>query len=81
MATHRNTPIQVEVENRDGDVVHARVRFGPHFAVDVHDEDGNVSFTLVYTHHGFRADATEVSGELERIIDQVRAAHPEALVD
>lgn len=39
------------------------------------------SFTLAYTHHGFRADATEVSGELERIIDQVRAAHPEALVD
>ncbi|CAN5313338.1 hypothetical protein BH20ACT13_BH20ACT13_18410 [soil metagenome] len=40
-----------------------------------------MSFTLAYTHHGFRADATEVSGELERIIDQVRAAHPEALVD
>jgi len=40
-----------------------------------------VSFVLVATHHGFKADASEVDGELERIIEEVRRAHPETTVD
>ena len=39
------------------------------------------SFVLVATHHGFRADASEVDGELERIIEEIRHAHPDAEVD
>ena len=41
----------------------------------------NVSFELVATHHGFKADASEVNGELERIIQEVRHAHPDTTLD
>jgi hypothetical protein len=33
------------------------------------------------THHGFKADASEVKGELERIVSEVRATHPGSAVD
>ena len=49
--------------------------------VEVKKDQGKVSFVLVATHHGFKADASEVSGELERIIEEVRRVHPETAVD
>lgn len=64
-----------------GDVVAARIRFGPHYVVEVRNEGSRVTFGLVATHHGFAADASDVDGELERIIDDVRRAHPHTEVD
>lgn len=64
-----------------GEITSARVRFGPHFAAEVREERGTVTFRLVYTHHGFEVDASEVSGELEQLIDEIRVAHPDTCVD
>jgi hypothetical protein len=33
------------------------------------------------THHGFKADASEIGGELEGLISEIRRAHPKSLVD
>lgn len=66
----------------DGQIQHMRIVFGPHHFLELtHHEGEKVEFVLGYTHHGFRADASEVNGELERIIGEVREAHPETLVD
>jgi len=74
--------IHLEVkEGEDGEIERVRVRFGPHFAVEVRDGDESVTFELVHIHHGFRADATELGGELERIIDEIRGSHPDAAID
>jgi hypothetical protein len=68
--------------DRDGDVItRVRARFGPHFVVEVRADDSRISFELVATHHGFTAEASEIGGELERIIEEVRRAHPELAVD
>ena len=64
-----------------GAVELARIRFGPHYLVEVRRDGSKVTFTLVATHHGFKADATEVGGELERIIHDVRDHNPRAVVD
>jgi len=59
-----------------------RVVFGPHYFVELHREiNGGVSFVLGATHHGFRADASEIDGELEKIIYEIREAHPHNIVD
>jgi hypothetical protein len=56
--------------------------FGPYHFVDLHRrEDGGVDFVMGTSHHGFLADASTVDSELERIINEVREAHPDLTVD
>ena len=56
--------------------------FRPALFVELHREsNGNVTFALGATHHGFRADASDVDGELEQIINEIRRAHPTNLID
>jgi hypothetical protein len=40
-----------------------------------------LTIVLGATHHGFKADASEVDGDLERLINEVREEHPEMAVD
>jgi hypothetical protein len=65
-----------------GDYQHVRLVFGPHFFVELHRErDGKVTFVLGATHHGFKADASEIGGELVDLINEIRRAHPNNMVD
>ena len=74
--------IGVDVEeDATGEVHRARIRFGPHHAVEVWKDGGKTSFAVVATHQGFKVDASELNSELERIIEEVRAAHPDTAVD
>jgi hypothetical protein len=73
----------VEVQkNAKGDYSHVRLVFGPHYFVELQlQPSGGVDFVVGATHHGFKADASQVNGELERIIQEVRAKHPANVVD
>ncbi|HOQ40636.1 MAG TPA: hypothetical protein PK178_00705 [Smithellaceae bacterium] len=73
----------VEAKKDDkGNYKSARLEFGPHYFVELHcEKDGDVTFVLGATHHGFKADASEVNSELEKIIYEIRSAHPKNLVD
>lgn len=65
-----------------GNYNHVRLVFGPHYFVELHrGAGGSVSFTLGATQHGFKADASELNGELEKIIEEIRRAHPNMKVD
>jgi hypothetical protein len=56
--------------------------FGPHYYVVLERrDDGKVNFILGATHHGFKADASEVGGELEELIQEIRRGHPQLVVD
>ena len=68
-------------QDAQGDYTRVRLVFGPHYFVELYREETGVSFVLGATHHGFKADASEVGGELERLINEVRQAHPENMVD
>jgi hypothetical protein len=69
-------------KDRNGNYTEVRIVFGPHYFVELHREaSGGVTLVLGATHHGFKADASEVNGELERIINEVRQAHPPCTVD
>jgi len=73
----------VNVERDDTDTIRkVRLVFGPHYFVELRsNKAGHVEFILGATHHGFRADASEVNGELEKIIYEVRDQHTDKLVD
>lgn len=69
-------------KNAKGEYQHVRLVFGPHYFVELHQErNGKVTFVLGATHHGFKSDASEVGGELEQIIYEIRTAHPKNQVD
>jgi len=73
--------VEVEKDAR-GNYKHVRLVFGPHYFVELHRAaDDTVNFVLGATHHGFKADASEIGGELEDFISEIREAHPNNLVD
>jgi hypothetical protein len=73
----------VEVDkDSNGNYSHIRIVFGPHYFLEIdRGARDSVSFTLGATHHGFRAEASQVSGELEQMINEIRRAHPNNRVD
>lgn len=73
--------VEVQKDNT-GNVKDVRIVFGPHYFLELHaDAKGRVTFVLGATHHGFKADASEVGGELERMVGEIREAHPNNVVD
>ena len=75
-------PIHLDVERNDArEIKHVRIRFGAHFIAEVREEGEATWLRLVYTHHGFEADASMPGGQLEQFIEEIREAHPDAAVD
>lgn len=72
----------VEVrKNKEGNPENVRVTFGPHHFVEVSVAGEKVAFSVGATHHGFKADASIVNSELERICNEVRRSHPGSCID
>lgn len=66
----------------EGNYTDVRFHFGPHYFVELRRTESNrVTFKLGATHHGFEADASDIGGDLERIIDLVREHEPQLIVD
>jgi hypothetical protein len=69
-------------KNIEGQYSKVRIVFGPHYFVNLRlNEKEEVIFELGATHHGFKADASEVGGELETFIYEIRDAHPQNKFD
>jgi hypothetical protein len=60
-----------------GKIQSVRLVFGPHHFVEVDLKDGRARCAIGTTHHGVRADASEINSELERLIDELKRAHPD----
>lgn len=68
-------------KDKSGNYKSVHLVFGPHYFVDLSVEKGMITFVLGATHHGFKADASKVGGELERFIYEIRDKHPENVFD
>jgi hypothetical protein len=67
----------IEVKKNDnGRVAAVYINFGPHYFVEIEEENGKLMFSLGATHHGFKADASQVGTGLEVIIDEAIEKHP-----
>ena len=66
----------------NGSLGKVRIVFGPHHFVELHsDSDGRVDLWLGATHHGIRADASDVNSELERMVEAARKQFPKNTLD
>ena len=64
--------------SRDAGYKRVQVLFGTNYFLEIVDTDGRVSFLLGAHHTGFRADASEPQGQLQKFISEVQQRHPES---
>ena len=55
-----------------------QVLFGTNYFLEIVENDGRVEFLLCAHHTGFKADASELQGELQQYISEVQQRHPES---
>jgi hypothetical protein len=55
-----------------------QVLFGTNYFLEIVDNDGRVEFLLGAHHTGFKADASELNGELQKYISEIQQRHPES---
>jgi len=66
---------EIKIEkDKKGKYKRITIVFGPHYFVEI---EGNkkTTFYLGATHHGFKADASKIDGELEKFIDEIKEKH------
>jgi hypothetical protein len=55
-----------------------QVLFGTNYFLEIVENNGRVDFSLGAHHTGFKADASELQGELQKYIREVEERHPES---
>jgi hypothetical protein len=58
-----------------------QVLFGTNFFLEIVDNDGRVNLLLGSHHEAFKADASEMHGELEKYIKEILERHPETVLE
>jgi hypothetical protein len=69
--------VLVEGDRQNG-YKRVQVLFGTNYFLEVVESNGRVDFSLGAHHTGFKADASELQGELQRYIREVEERHPES---
>lgn len=67
--------------NRESGYKRVQVLFGTNYFLEIVDAEGRIEFLLGAHHTGFKADASEVQGELHKYISEVKERHPESALD
>jgi hypothetical protein len=58
-----------------------QVLFGTNYFLEIVDNEGRVEFLLGAHHTGFKADASELNGQLQEYISEVQQQHPESAIE
>ena len=64
--------------DRENGYKRVQVLFGTNYFLEVVESNGRVDFSLGAHHTGFKADASELQGELQKYIREVEERHPES---
>ena len=64
--------------NRESGYKRVQVLFGTNYFLEIVDNDGRIEFLLGAHHTGFKADASELQGELHKYISEIKERNPES---
>ena len=67
--------------DRESGYKRVQVLFGTNYFLEIVEDDGRVNFLLGAHHTGFKADASELKGELHQYISEVEERHPESAME
>ena len=68
--------VVVEGDRQNG-YKRVQVLFGTNYFLEIVENEGRVNFLLGAHHTGFKADASELEGELHKYISELQKRHPE----
>ena len=54
-----------------------QVLFGTNYFLEIVENNGRVEFLLGAHHTGFKADASDPQGELQKFISEIQRSHPD----
>jgi hypothetical protein len=72
--------VVVEGDRQNG-YKRVQVLFGTNYFLEIVEDEGRVNFLLGAHHTGFKADASEREGELQKYISEVQERHPESTLE
>ena len=72
--------VVVEGDRQNG-YKRVQVLFGTNYFLEIVEDDGRVNFLLGAHHTGFKADASEIEGGLQKYISEVQERHPESAME
>jgi hypothetical protein len=58
-----------------------QVLFGPNYFLEITDNEGKIGFLLGAHDAGFKADASEMNGELQKYVREIVKKHPESVFE
>ena len=64
--------------SRESGYKRVQVLFGTNYFLEIVENDGRVELLLGAHHAGFKADASEVQGELYHYVNEITERHPES---
>lgn len=68
--------IKIDDKTNITNVENVKIAFGPHHFCNISKENGDIYFEVGFTHHGVKFKASEVDGDLYKIIDKLRKEYP-----
>lgn len=72
--------VVVEGDRQNG-YKRVQVLFGTNYFLEIVEEEGRVHLLLGAHHTGFKADASEVKGDLQKYISEIQERHPESALE
>jgi hypothetical protein len=63
--------------DRESGYKRVQVLFGINYFLEIVENEGRVELLLGAHHTGFKADASDIQGELHKYISEVKERHPE----
>jgi hypothetical protein len=72
--------VVVEGNRQDG-YKRVQVLFGTNYFLEIIENEGRVEFLLGAHHTGFKADASEIEGELHKYISEIQERHSESALE
>ena len=79
-STTKQGPFTLNVQKKGGAIHAITVRIAPHHVVTF-TGGAKPTVSMACTHHGFVAEAFELNGQLEQVINHVRKHFPELRAD
>jgi len=73
--------VNITRDKETGRYRHVRLVFGRHHYINLEENEGRVTVEIGATHHGVVFNATNVGGELDRVIDRLRNDFPGNVTD
>lgn len=79
--TNKRLSIKIDDKTNISNIEKVKISFGPHHFCNITKDEEDIYFEVGFTHHGVKFKASQVDGELYKVIDKIRKEYPNNKTD